>query len=65
LSYTRLSTWWDVRELVYKYKVFDISYKSRSHTFYKFAVPIDEVERRLNEYQLVKEPLVSGQGRAD
>jgi len=21
------ATWWDVRELVYKYKVFDISYK--------------------------------------
>jgi Holliday junction DNA helicase RuvB len=56
------ATWWDVRELVYKYNIFEISYKSRSHTFYKFAVPIEEVEKRLSEYQLVKEPVVSGQG---
>jgi len=56
------ATWWDVRELVYKYNVFEISYKSRSHTFYKFAVPIDEVEKRLKEYSAVSEPIVSGQG---
>jgi Holliday junction DNA helicase RuvB len=48
-----LADWWDVRRLVYDYQVFAITYKSRSHTFYKLAVPIEEVERRLGEFKLV------------
>jgi len=47
--------WWDVRKLVYDYEVFEITYKSKSHTFYKFAVPVEEVEKRLNEYKAVEE----------
>ena len=46
--------WWDVRKLVYDYGIFEITYKSRSHTFYRFAVPIEEVEKRLAEFQLVE-----------
>jgi Holliday junction DNA helicase RuvB len=46
--------WWDMRKLVYDYHVFEITYKSRSHTFYHFAVPIEEVEKRLAEFQLVE-----------
>jgi len=49
------ANWWDVRELIYKYGIFEIAYKSRSHTYYKFAVPIEEVEKRLNEYKLILE----------
>jgi Holliday junction DNA helicase RuvB len=52
------ANWWDVRKLVYDYGVFEITYKSRSHTFYKFAVPIEEVERRLREYELASSPAV-------
>jgi len=47
--------WWDVRKLVYEYNIFSIVYKSRSHTFYKFTVPIEEVEKHLNEYKFIEE----------
>jgi len=46
--------WWDVRKLVYEYGVFEVAYKSSSHTFYKFAVPLEEVERALAEYKLLE-----------
>jgi MoxR-like ATPases len=48
-----LADWWDLRKLVYEYNIFKITYKSRSHTYYKFAIPIEEVEKKLNEYRLV------------
>lgn len=47
------ASWWDVRRLVYEYGIFEITYKSSSHTFYRFAVPLEEVEQRLNDYKVV------------
>jgi len=47
-----------MRKLVYDYEMFEVTYKSRSHTFYKFAVPIEEVEKRLNESEIVVQPVV-------
>ncbi len=48
------ASWWDMRKLVYDYQLFEITHKSRSHTFYRFTVPIDEVEKKLSEYKLVE-----------
>lgn len=50
--------WWKFRKLIYDYDIFEVTLKSRSHTFYKFKVPIDEVEKRLNEFELVDETVV-------
>jgi DNA replicative helicase MCM subunit Mcm2 (Cdc46/Mcm family) len=38
------------RRLVYDYDLFEVTYHSNKHTFYKFKAPIEEVEARLNEY---------------
>jgi len=47
------TNWWDARRLVYDYGIFKITYKSSSHTFYAFAVPIEEVEAKLREVKAV------------
>ena len=44
--------WWDVRKLVYDYGIFKITYKSSRHTFYAFAVPIEEVEKMLRKFEV-------------
>lgn len=47
--------WWDFRKLIYDYDLFEVTLKSRSHTFYKFKVPIEEVEEKLKEYEMYKQ----------
>ena len=42
------------RRLVYEYDLFEVTYHSNKHTFYKFKVPIEEVEARLNESDLAE-----------
>jgi Holliday junction DNA helicase RuvB len=42
------------RRLVYDYDLFEVTYHSNRHTFYKFKVPIEEVEARLNEYDFAE-----------
>jgi Holliday junction DNA helicase RuvB len=39
------------RPLAYKYNLFRCTYHSSNHTFWAFAVPIEEVERRLGEFE--------------
>ena len=41
------------RKLLYDYKLFICTYSSSKHKFYRFAVPIEEVEKRVNEYELL------------
>jgi len=48
--------WHVFRKLVYEHEVFVCTYSSSKHRFYKFAVPIDEVERRLNEAEVATSP---------
>jgi len=43
--------WWLLRKLVYEYNVLKIAHKSASHTTYAFEVPIEEVEKRIQEYE--------------
>ncbi|MEM2220897.1 MAG: AAA family ATPase [Ignisphaera sp.] len=43
--------WWLLRKLTYNYNVFKIIHKSASHTAYAFDVPIEEVEKRIQEYE--------------
>ncbi|HWQ17602.1 MAG TPA: AAA family ATPase [Sulfolobales archaeon] len=45
--------WWEFRKLIYDYELFKVGYKSRSQTRYEFTVPLDEVERRLNEAEML------------
>ena len=46
------------RRLMYDYGLFINTYSSTKHKFYRFAVPIEEVEKRLNEYEVVEEAVV-------
>ena len=39
------------RPLAYKYHLFKCTYHSNKHTFWAFAVPIEEVEKRLREFE--------------
>jgi len=39
------------RPLAYKYNLFRCTYHSGKHTFWAFAVPIEEVEKRLKEFE--------------
>lgn len=39
------------RPLAYKYNLFKCTYHSNKHTFWAFAVPIEEVEKRLKEFE--------------
>jgi Holliday junction DNA helicase RuvB len=39
------------RPLAYKYGLFKCTYHSSNHTFWTFAVPIEEVEKRLREFE--------------
>ncbi|MEM0385263.1 MAG: AAA family ATPase [Nitrososphaeria archaeon] len=43
--------WWLLRKLVYDYNVLKIVHKSARGTSYAFEVPIEEVERRIREYE--------------
>lgn len=48
--------WWLLRKLVYDYNVLKIVHKSASHTTYAFEVPIEEVEKKIQEYEeLIKQ----------
>jgi len=42
------------RKLVYEHGLFEVTYHSNKHTFYKFKVPVEEVEARLNEYDMAE-----------
>ncbi|MEM0232893.1 MAG: AAA family ATPase [Candidatus Nezhaarchaeales archaeon] len=50
-AYDVKADWWLLRKLVYDYNVFKIVYKSANHTTYAFEVPIEEVEKRIQEYE--------------
>ncbi|MEM4554148.1 MAG: AAA family ATPase [Ignisphaera sp.] len=56
--------WWLLRKLVYDYNVLKIVYKSSRSTAYAFEVPLEEVERRIREYeeslkQTARQPLTT------
>jgi len=42
------------RDLMYKYGLFERTYSSSKHKFYKFSIPIEEVEKRLNEVEVIE-----------
>ncbi|MEM1694343.1 MAG: AAA family ATPase [Ignisphaera sp.] len=43
--------WWLLRKLVYDYNVLKIVHKSARGTSYAFEVPIEEVEKKIQEYE--------------
>lgn len=44
------ANWWDFQKLV-RAGIFRLTTKSRSHRFYKFAAPLEEVEKVINEIE--------------
>lgn len=51
--------WWEFRKLIYDYDLFEVTLKSRAHTFYRFKVPIEEVEKKIREYEELRSVAVT------